>query len=93
MHLLGRLQHGEYTHDCADLDPAIIEQYYGVVEEGDEVDDGPEMKILIMNHLIVQVDQMLMKRALQSLATLVQNLTERIIWKAFICHLSPDSCH
>lgn len=37
MRFLGHLEHGEYKDDCEGLDPAIIEQYYGVDES--EIDD------------------------------------------------------
>ncbi|KAJ3887249.1 hypothetical protein GG344DRAFT_56024 [Lentinula edodes] len=39
MRLLGRIEHGEYHDDCEGLDPAIIDKYYGIDNEGSEIED------------------------------------------------------
>ncbi|KAJ3871876.1 hypothetical protein F5051DRAFT_340235, partial [Lentinula edodes] len=38
MHLIGRLEHGEYEDDCNGLDPTIIGRYYGVEDEEDNIE-------------------------------------------------------
>lgn len=42
MRLLGQIEHGEYRDDCEDLDPSVIERYYGVDDEDQADSDSNE---------------------------------------------------